>query len=152
MSGGAIEDGDQLIDFPFSFLLIPRSNCIGNAVTHVVLEHKTLDTRQSCAHSLNLSDNVNAIAVVINHLYEPPDLSFDPGKPRACVLSSFWCHKVDYTPRGYYLYTRGGYFAPKDPSETEARHIRNSHSHPSSANRLGRVGRARRHIHHLRRV
>jgi hypothetical protein len=110
LSGGAIDDGDQLIDFPFSFLLIPRSNCIGNAVTHVVLKHKPLDTRQSCARGLHLGDNVNAVAVVIDHFYETTDLPFDPGEPGTSVLSSFGRHRVDYTPMGYYCIPMGGIY------------------------------------------
>lgn len=105
---GAIDDCDQLIDLPFPFLLIPRSNCIGNAVTHVVLEHEALDTRQSCARSLNLGDDIDTISIVINHLYEPPDLPFDPGKPRAGILSSFRCHGLIIPHRGIICIPVGG--------------------------------------------
>jgi|GEM_PF-5651814 len=89
---GAIEDAYQLFNLPFAFFLITGSNRISDAVAHVILEHETLHARQRSTRGLNLGDDVDAIAVVVNHAHQATHLPLDTGKPCTRALPGFWCH------------------------------------------------------------
>src|SRR5258708_492182 len=67
----------------------------------VVLQHLFLDPLQSRAHGLDLGDDVDAVAVVLDHADETAHLPLDAAQARYTGILDFASHGSKYTPRGY---------------------------------------------------
>ncbi len=72
-----------------------------HAMRDMVAQHFLLDAAQRRAHGGNLRDDVDAIAVLLDHAREPAHLSFDPLQPFCRPGSWLPCACRLYTPTGY---------------------------------------------------
>ena len=52
-----------------------------DAMRDVVAQDLLLDAAQGGAHRRDLRDNVDAVAILVDHLREAADLTFDPAQP-----------------------------------------------------------------------
>lgn len=81
LTGAAAENID---DFRYLLALVFFvATCDGvlNTVAHVVTQDFFFSTAQSCPHGGNLSYNINAVTVFLNHAAEAPDLPLDAVEP-----------------------------------------------------------------------
>lgn len=73
-------------------LLVARFNGMGHAMGDMVLQHLFLDALQRCPHGGDLRDNVNAIAVIIDHLHDAAHLALDLLQAGATCCLDFFLH------------------------------------------------------------
>lgn len=64
-----------------------------NTMTDVILQDNLLNPTKRCPHSCDLRNDIDAIAIFIDHAREPPYLAFYPIKPLAAGLLRFCLHK-----------------------------------------------------------
>ena len=70
-------------------------------MTDVILQDNLLNPTKRCPHSCDLRNDINAIAIFIDHAREPPYLAFYPIKPLAAGLLRFYLHSRSNTQQGY---------------------------------------------------
>jgi len=84
-----------------------RTDGLGGAVLQVVPEQKTGRGAQRLLHRGDLDDDVGAVALVLDHFFDPADLSFGLPQPNDGLFSDVRIrdmrlfHVFDGTPRGY---------------------------------------------------
>lgn len=67
----------QFRDLPALIGPVAAVDRVFHAVRHVILKDFFFDATQCGAHRRDLSDDINAVAIVIDHLREPANLTFD---------------------------------------------------------------------------
>ena len=60
---------------------VARGERAGDAVLHVILEHLDPDRLEGGVDGSELGENVDAVAVVLDHLGDASHLPLDPGEP-----------------------------------------------------------------------
>ena len=80
LSVGAADDIHQLRDLAPLIGLVTGSDRMLDAMSHVVAQNLLLGASQCRAHGGDLGDNVNAVAVILDHAGEAADLAFDPAQ------------------------------------------------------------------------
>src|SRR5207248_4066731 len=80
LSVGSANDGHQFRYLLALIGLVAAGDRAFHAMRHVILQHFFLDAAKRRAHRRNLRDNVDAIAVLVDHLREAADLALDPAQ------------------------------------------------------------------------
>src|ERR1700682_3867207 len=82
--------------FPLSVLVAAR-NRIVDAMRHVTPEHFFLDTPERGTHGRYLRDDIDAIAVLVDHLGQAANLALDPAQTFLTGCLDVFSH-VAYIP------------------------------------------------------
>src|SRR6266446_5683467 len=77
---GAADHGHQLRDLFALVGLVAAGDRVLDAMRHVVPQHFLLDAPKRGPHRRDLGDDVDAIAVLVDHLGEAADLALDPAE------------------------------------------------------------------------
>lgn len=93
-SVGPSDDGHELRDLPALVALVPASDRMFDAMGDVVLKDLLLDAPQRGADRGDLRHDVDAVAVLVDHLGEAADLAFDPAK-------AFFAGCLDVVPHAH---------------------------------------------------
>jgi hypothetical protein len=80
LSVRATDYGHQFGYFLALIGLVAACDRVFDAMRHVILQHFFLDAPQRGPHRGNLGDDVDAVAIVVNHLGQAADLAFDPAE------------------------------------------------------------------------
>jgi len=80
--------------------LVAAGDRVLDAMRYVIFEHFFLDAPQRGAHRGNLGDDVDAVAVVVNHSGQPADLAFDPAE-------TFLAGSLDVFSHAFYIPLQG---------------------------------------------
>src|SRR5215472_5245095 len=72
------QDIDQLGDLAALLALVARRNRMRHARCRMVAEDLLLDRTQRRPHRRDLGDDVDAVAVILDHAAEPAHLALDP--------------------------------------------------------------------------
>jgi hypothetical protein len=91
------DDGHQLRDLFPLVRLVTAGDRVLHAMRHVIAQHFLLDTTQRGAHRRNLRDDIDAIAVLIDHPGETADLTLDPAQAFLTGCLDVLAH-ADYIP------------------------------------------------------
>ena len=67
----------QLCDLLSLLRLVAAGDRVLNTMTNVIFQHSLLNPPQRCAHSRNLGDDIDAIALLSDHLGDAAHLPFD---------------------------------------------------------------------------
>ena len=94
---GAADDIHQLRDLAPLIDLVTGSDRMLDAMSDVVAQNLLLGASQCRAHGGDLGDNVNAVAVILDHAGEAADLAFDPAEPSKAGVLDLAFHAV-YIP------------------------------------------------------
>src|SRR5450432_2380439 len=98
--GLSVSSPDHSHQFRYLFPLIDlvaACNRVFDAVRHVISEHFFLDAPQRGTHCRDLRDDIDAIAVLIDHPGEAADLPFDPAEAFLAVRLDVFSHRA-YIP------------------------------------------------------
>jgi hypothetical protein len=80
-------DRHELFNFPALFGFVARADRMFDTVRHVISENFLLNASQCRSDGSDLRDNVNAVAVFLDHSGQATYLTFDPVEAfRACSL------------------------------------------------------------------
>ncbi len=82
----ATEYPDQFLDDPLPGRGLLRGHCLMHAMGQVLTEQIGLDARQRCTHRLDLGDDIDAIAIILDHLADAAHLALDALERRAGFL------------------------------------------------------------------
>lgn len=82
----ATEYADQFFDDPLPGRGVFRGHCLMHAMGQVLAEQIGLDARQRCTHRLDLGDDIDAIAIVLDHFADAAHLALDALERRASFL------------------------------------------------------------------
>src|SRR5207247_6394765 len=77
-AGGALHGLEQFVGLRLRLTLVARSESAGDAVFDVLVEDLERERLERRIHSRDLGEDVDAVAVVLDHPLDPADLSFDP--------------------------------------------------------------------------
>lgn len=89
---GAAEHIHDLGELYALILLVAAGDRMLDAVGHVVTKNLFLGTAQRRPDRRNLGDDIDAVAVVLDHPSEPADLAFDALEPFRDGGFCFWLH------------------------------------------------------------
>src|SRR5262252_3897109 len=94
---------DGLVELPDLLGRLARADRLGYAVLGVIGEQLEGDALEGGPCGIYLGQDVDAVAVVIQHLLDTSDLAFDPSEPgldAVLILRVTW-HIGHYTPYWY---------------------------------------------------
>lgn len=74
---------------------------IGYAMSNMVFKYLSLNLMQGCPDRIDLRQEVDAIAVLLNHPAQTADLALDTLEPCCHGLAGCLVHAHHYTPVGY---------------------------------------------------
>lgn len=74
-----------------------------HAMLQVVVQDLLLDFVERCPHRTDLVDDIDAVAVFLDHARHASDLTLDPAQPRELRLLYTFIHALNHTPVGYSL-------------------------------------------------
>jgi hypothetical protein len=77
---GAANDRHQLRYLCPLIGLVAAGDRVLDAMRHVILQHFLLDTPQCGPHRRDLRDDIDAVAVLVDHLGQAADLALDPAE------------------------------------------------------------------------
>jgi hypothetical protein len=72
------DDGHQLGDLPALIGLVAAGDRVLYAMGDVILQHLFFDAPERRADSGDLRHDVDAVAIIVDHLEKTPDLALDP--------------------------------------------------------------------------
>src|SRR5215475_2408733 len=61
--------------------LVAAGNGVLDAMSDMIAQHLLLDAAERGAHRGDLRDDVDAVAVLVDHFRQAPNLAFDPAEP-----------------------------------------------------------------------
>lgn len=79
----------QLCDLLSLLSLVAARNGVLNAMTNVIFQYSFLNPPQRCAHSGYLGDDIDAVALLIDHLGDAAHLPFDLAQPLQADVRRF---------------------------------------------------------------
>jgi hypothetical protein len=74
---GARQHVDQLVHFAALLTAVAAGDRVLDAVADMILQNLLLDSPQRSAHRRNLREDVNAVAVALDHAGDSADLALD---------------------------------------------------------------------------
>src|SRR6185295_3235306 len=77
----ALDRFHQLLALCGRLLRVPRGERIRHAVIHMVVQHSERKTFERGVHRRDLSEDVDAVTVVLDHPLDSPHLTFDAMEP-----------------------------------------------------------------------
>jgi len=80
------EQIDQFARFAALFRRVAADDCSLDAVMEMIREHFLFDADKGGPNCLQLVQDVNAVAVVLDHAGDPPHLTFDTVQPLESLL------------------------------------------------------------------
>ncbi len=94
------DDGHQLGDLLALICLVAASDCGIDTMSHVIPQNFFLQAAQCGTNGRDLRYHVNAVAVLIHHFQETPDLPLDSLQPLLTRCLDIIPHGALYTPAG----------------------------------------------------
>ncbi len=79
------ENVEQFLDFRARLSWIPAADCVENTVLDVLAQDVLFDPAQRCPRGSKLGEDIDAVAVVLDHLGDASDLTLDAAE--ACELA-----------------------------------------------------------------
>ena len=80
------KDADEFIDETLAFCGIRRGHGAVDAMAEMLAQQIAFDSRQRCADRFDLGDDIDAVAIVYDHLRDTANLPLDPLQRRECLL------------------------------------------------------------------
>jgi P-type Cu+ transporter len=93
-------DIHQLFDLPALVGLVAGCDCALHAVRDMIAQDFLLETPQRCPYRRNLRDDVDAIAIVLDHARDAAHLALDAIQPLPACLLDVVAHAVYIPPYG----------------------------------------------------
>jgi hypothetical protein len=94
---GAADHGHQFGDLFTLIGLVAAGDRMLDAMRHVILQHFLLDPPQRRPHRRDLGDDVDAVAVLVNHFGQAADLALDPAETLLTGCLDVFSHEA-YIP------------------------------------------------------
>jgi hypothetical protein len=82
---GSADDRHKFLDLATLIGLVARCDCTLDTIGHVITQNLFFDPPQGCANGRDLRDDIDAIAILLDHSGETANLAFNPAQP---VLAS----------------------------------------------------------------
>jgi hypothetical protein len=94
---GAADHGHQFGDLFPLIRLVAAGDRVLDAMRHVIPQHFLLDPPQRGPHRRYLRDDIDAVAVLVDHFGEAADLALDPAETLLTGCLDVFSH-ADYIP------------------------------------------------------
>lgn len=98
---GPREHFHQFRNLPPLIVLVAAGNGLLDAVGNVIVQDFLFNPAQRCAHGGDLGDDIDTVAVLLNHAGKASHLAFDAVEALGYGFLSIFAHVLTYTLWGY---------------------------------------------------